>query len=58
MESELMHNIRTLSNLVKPTTVKRQSRKFGNKSSGNNSVLNSSNSNTMDAAPTGDTNDI
>lgn len=54
MESELIHNIRTLSNLVKPSTVKRQSRKTGNKShisSNASSIVNSSNSNTLDAAP-------
>lgn len=52
MESDLVHNIRTLSNLVKPSIVKRQSRKTGNKSQVNSnvsSVYNSSNSNTLDA---------
>lgn len=52
MESDLVHNIRTLSNLVKPAIVKRQSRKTGNKSQISSNVtsgFNSSNSNTLDA---------
>lgn len=55
MESELSHNIRTLSNLVKPVIVKRTTRRGGNKShahSNASSIINSSNSNTLDSQPT------
>lgn len=39
MESELNANIRTLKNLVKPTTIKRTNRRTMNKSNMNNSTL-------------------
>ena len=39
MESELNANIRTLKNLVQPTTIKRTNRRGGNRSGVNNTTL-------------------